>query len=162
MRALHVALLALALAAPSPEAIAQGKGKGKDKAARADKDKDKHKDKHKGDTAVVVTDAGRGRRVVFVDADRQVVRSWWRQTYGRNCPPGLAKKGNGCLPPGQAKKRYVVGQALPSTVVIGSVPSGLRLSVAPAGHRYAYVDGDILLIDAVSRLVVDVIVNALD
>ena len=26
--------------------------------------------------------------------------------FGRNdCPPGLAKKGNGCLPPGQAKKR---------------------------------------------------------
>lgn len=162
MRALHVALLALALAAPSPEAIAQGKGKGKDKGKAARADKDKHKDKHKGDTAVVVTDAGRSRRVVFVDADRQVVRSWWRQTYGRNCPPGLAKKGNGCLPPGQAKKRYVVGQALPSIVVIGSVPSGLRLSPAPAGYRYAYVDGDILLIDAVSRLVADVIVNLLD
>lgn len=23
---------------------------------------------------------------------------------GRNCPPGLAKKNNGCMPPGQAKK----------------------------------------------------------
>ncbi len=22
--------------------------------------------------------------------------------YGANCPPGLAKKNNGCLPPGQA------------------------------------------------------------
>lgn len=32
----------------------------------------------------------------FDDDDRQ---------YGRNgCPPGLAKKNNGCLPPGQAKK----------------------------------------------------------
>ena len=29
------------------------------------------------------------------------------------CPPGLAKKHNGCLPPGQAKKRYDVGQRLP-------------------------------------------------
>ena len=27
-----------------------------------------------------------------------------------SCPPGLAKKGNGCLPPGQAKKLYNVGQ----------------------------------------------------
>lgn len=26
------------------------------------------------------------------------------------CPPGLAKKNNGCLPPGQAKKLYNVGQ----------------------------------------------------
>ena len=26
-----------------------------------------------------------------------------------NCPPGLAKKNNGCLPPGQAKKQYEQG-----------------------------------------------------
>jgi len=156
MKTIHVALAVLALALPSSEAFAKDKGK------------DKHKgkpvkvEKHKGDTAVVVTDAGRARRVVFVDADRQVVRSWWRHTYGRNCPPGLARKDNGCMPPGQAKKRYVVGQALPPAVVIVGVPSGLRLSAAPAGYRYVYVDGDILLIDAASRLVADVIVNVLD
>jgi hypothetical protein len=43
------------------------------------------------------------------------------QAYGYNgpvgygvggCPPGLAKKNNGCLPPGQAKKLYTVGQRL--------------------------------------------------
>ena len=90
------------------------------------------------------------------------MRTWQRETYGRNCPPGLAKKDNGCLPPGQARKRYVVGQTLPSTVVLVKVPSGLRLSVAPAGYRYTYVDGDILLIDAASRLVADVIVHVLD
>jgi hypothetical protein len=27
-----------------------------------------------------------------------------------SCPPGLAKKGNGCMPPGQARKLYNVGQ----------------------------------------------------
>jgi hypothetical protein len=32
--------------------------------------------------------------------------------YGRSCPPGLAKKHNGCLPPGQAKKRFARGQRL--------------------------------------------------
>jgi hypothetical protein len=42
-----------------------------------------------------------------------------RRTYGggdyryadssQSCPPGLAKKGNGCMPPGQAKKRFAVG-----------------------------------------------------
>jgi hypothetical protein len=43
------------------------------------------------------------------------------QQYGygqRGCPPGLAKKNNGCLPPGQAKKlgrgdRYVSGYGTP-------------------------------------------------
>ncbi len=34
-------------------------------------------------------------------------------SYGKSCPPGLAKKGNGCLPPGQAKKAYAVGALLP-------------------------------------------------
>lgn len=32
--------------------------------------------------------------------------------YDRSCPPGLAKKGNGCLPPGQAKKRFAYGQRI--------------------------------------------------
>ena len=138
MKTLHVVLVVLALAVPSSEALAKDKGKDKGK--------------------------GRGRRVVFVDADRQAVRTWRRETYGRDCPPGLAKKNNGCLPPGQAKKRYVVGQRLPATIVIEQVPKVLlpRLTVAPAGYRYAYVDGDILLIDATSRLVADVIVSLLD
>src|SRR4029453_3298808 len=29
------------------------------------------------------------------------------------CPPGLAKKHNGCMPPGQAKKLYRIGQRFP-------------------------------------------------
>jgi hypothetical protein len=32
--------------------------------------------------------------------------------YDRSCPPGLAKKGNGCLPPGQAKKHFARGQRI--------------------------------------------------
>jgi hypothetical protein len=32
--------------------------------------------------------------------------------HDRFCPPGLAKKGNGCLPPGQAKKRFARGQRI--------------------------------------------------
>ncbi|HYJ81682.1 MAG TPA: hypothetical protein VEW26_02430, partial [Allosphingosinicella sp.] len=32
--------------------------------------------------------------------------------YDRFCPPGLAKKGNGCLPPGQAKKLFARGQRI--------------------------------------------------
>ncbi len=32
--------------------------------------------------------------------------------YDRFCPPGLARKGNGCLPPGQAKKLFARGQRI--------------------------------------------------
>ena len=35
-------------------------------------------------------------------------------SYGAGgCPPGLAKKNNGCMPPGQAKKLYNRGQRFP-------------------------------------------------
>jgi hypothetical protein len=48
-----------------------------------------------------------GRR--FADNDRGLFRG-----FVDDCPPGLAKKGNGCLPPGQAKK--LVGAALPAAL----------------------------------------------
>ncbi|WP_426266217.1 hypothetical protein [Sphingomonas sp. LHG3443-2] len=47
------------------------------------------------------------------------------------CPPGLAAKGNGCLPPGQAKK--LVGAALP--VALGS-------ALLPIDYRSWYPDND--------------------
>lgn len=105
------------------------------------------------------------RRVVFVDRDRAAVRSFYTETYGRGgCPPGLAKKDNGCLPPGQAKKRYVVGGALPHDVHITPVPTVLyqRLSPAPSGYAYGVVDGDLLLYSTVGRVVVDVIRSLVD
>ena len=80
--------------------------------------------------------------------------------YGKQgCPPGLAKKRNGCLPPGQAKKRYQLGQRLPSGVGIESLPYELRrrLGSSPDGYRYGYVDGDVLLLEAATNLVVDAI-----
>ena len=102
MKMLHVVLLAAALAAPSP-AMAQGKGKGKGdkgKPAKADKadksDKSNNAAKHEGHSSASA------EKVVIVDADRKSTRDWYRTTYGTNCPPGLAKKNNGCLPPGQA------------------------------------------------------------
>lgn len=142
-RVAAVGLVASALAAP---------------AAHADKDK---KDKH-GKTVVVRDD---GRQVVFLDADRNAVRTYWVDTYGRGkCPPGLAKKGNGCLPPGIAAKRYVVGQPLPQTIVVERVPTVLvpRLRPAPPGYEYAIVDGDVVLMRTTSRVIADAIVNLFD
>ncbi len=59
-----------------------------------------------------------GRRVVHqryvVNNDGRIrYRNWQNADYGviNGCPPGLARKGNGCLPPGQAKKLYQLQQA---------------------------------------------------
>jgi hypothetical protein len=98
--------------------------------------------------------------VVFNDTQRGAAHSYFVNTYGKgNCPPGLAKKNNGCLPPGQAKKRYVVGQPLPKGIVVAQLPSELsvRIGVAPAGYRYGLLDGDLVKLVEGTMLVVDAI-----
>ena len=169
MKALYVVVLAAALAAPSPAAVAKDKG-GKGKPAKADKDKGNKGNKpDKAEKADQHADHGssasgsdRMGKVVIADDDRRAARDWYRSSSGRNCPPGLAKKNNGCLPPGQAKKRYAVGSRLPDDILIKTIPTGLRLSPAPPGYRYGYVDGDVLLVNTTSRVVADVIERILD
>ncbi len=91
----------------------------------------------------------------FQDRDRVVVREYFGQVaqQGR-CPPGLAKKGNGCLPPGQAK-RWAIGAPLPRDLVYYSLPPELvvQLTPPPAGYRYVRVASDILMIAAGTGLV---------
>ncbi len=148
-RTLIAALMAAGLATP-PASADHDKGKGKAKGKERDHD------------AVVVKENDEDRRevVVFTDRDRDAVRTYWVQTYGRGkCPPGLAKKGNGCLPPGHAKARYVVGERLPATVVVRRPPPVLvtRLGPPPVGYEYVIVDGDVLKLAVGTRLVVDAI-----
>jgi hypothetical protein len=100
--------------------------------------------------------------VIFADDDREAVRLYFVEKHGRgNCPPGLAttKKNNGCLPPGQAKKRYRVGQTLPPEVIFVEPPVELasKLRPCPAGYRYVVVDGDLVKLVAGTMLVVDAI-----
>ena len=73
------------------------------------------------------------------------------------CPPGLINKG--CMPPGQAKK-YRIGYALPGEIHYRTIYNwrDYDLGPPPAGHIYGAVDGDILLIRAATRLVVDAII----
>ena len=77
---------------------------------------------------------------------------------GSHCPPGLAKKRNGCMPPGQAKK-WRTGYPLPRDVVYYPVPAdiAIRLGTPPAGHKFVRVATDILLIAVGTGLVIDAI-----
>lgn len=92
----------------------------------------------------------------FDDRDRESVRRYYTSRAGKGCPPGLAKKNNGCMPPGQAKK-WRVGHAMPADVVIYAVPQPIlvMLPPPPPRHRYVRVAGDILLIAVGSQMVVD-------
>ena len=155
VRTLAVSLLFAALAVSPAAADKGGHGKGKSKGKGKDKDS----------VTVVETDRGGRPVAVFADRDRDVFRTWRVETYGRgNCPPGLAKKNRLCMPPGQYKKRYVVGRPLPTSVAFTPLPPVLvtRLGPVPAGYEYAMVDGDVLKLAVGTRLVADAIEDILD
>ena len=96
----------------------------------------------------------------FNDQQRTVVREYYVQNYssGKKCPPGLAKKNNGCMPPGQVRN-WVVGQPVPRGVTVYSVPQPVivQLPPAPYGYRYARIGGDVVLVQQQNNLIVDII-----
>ncbi len=103
-------------------------------------------------------DAPEGRKNAhFEDRHRTYANDYYREQFraGR-CPPGLAKKNNGCMPPGQAKK-WAVGRPLPRDVMYYEVPPVLvvQFGQPPSGHRYVRVAGDILLIAIGTGLVIE-------
>jgi Ni/Co efflux regulator RcnB len=128
-----VGLLAAAPAmADKPEWAGKGKGKGKGQ--------------------------DEARVAHFRDQHQTVLRDYYGEQYRstQSCPPGLAKKNNGCLPPGQAKK-WQLGRPLPRDVVYYEVPPDLitRIGPPPPGYRYVRVGGDILLVKTEGAIIVD-------
>lgn len=122
--------------------------------------KEQRKD-HKGEQER----AAAAQRHHFDEQHRLSVRQYYDEHYGeqyrgRRCPPGLAKKHNGCMPPGQAKK-WEVGQPLPTHVAHHNVPQALvtQIGTPPAGQRYVRVGGDVLLVSNRTGLVLDAIQN---
>ncbi len=100
------------------------------------------------------------RRDHFERRQHDAVRTYYDNEYSRSkrCPPGLAKKHNGCMPPGQAKK-WQVGQPLPRHVTYYQVPRQLVVEIGqpPSGYRYVRVSSDILLMAIGTRMIVDAI-----
>jgi len=95
----------------------------------------------------------------FGDGDRRAAQEYYQGAApGKKCPPGLAKKGNGCMPPGQAKK-WARGRPLPHDIVVYDLPRDLRyrLPPPPSGHRYVQIGADILMIAIGTSMVVDAI-----
>lgn len=100
--------------------------------------------------------------IVIADRDRAAVYGYYRNDFlAGNCPPGLAKKNNGCLPPGQAKKLWAIGQPLPASVVFYPLPGPLlvQLTPAPAGYQYVRVANDILMMAIGTRMIAGAIAD---
>ena len=123
-----------------------------DKGHKGHKD-DKWEKGHKGDKG------DREGRRHFEDRHYTVVHEYYVEHYrdGR-CPPGLKKKHNGCMPPGQAKK-WKMGRPLPPDVIYYEVPQPLVVQIGPppSGYRYVRVAGDILMLAIGTGIVVDAI-----
>lgn len=79
-----------------------------------------------------------------------------------NCPPGLAKKGNGCLPPGRAKKMYNIGQKynrdLGSNWSYNQIPDQLRSQYSlDRNAQYYYNNGYLYQVDPKTMLIIQAI-----
>ncbi|HZQ71764.1 MAG TPA: hypothetical protein VFB08_02525 [Burkholderiales bacterium] len=142
------AALALAFTAPAfsePPPWAKGKGNREERG----EDRDDHGGKRK---------EMRGGH--FEERHRVAVREYYEHEYrgGKKCPPGLAKKQNGCMPPGQARK-WQMGRPLPRDVVYYAVPQQLQVQIGapPAGYKYVRVASDILMIAVGTGVVADAI-----
>jgi hypothetical protein len=100
-----------------------------------------------------------GHHNYFDDRRKSIIRDYYSGIRGSgNCPPGLAKKHNGCQPPGQAKK-WQIGRPLPGDVVYYPLPYELlhHLGHTSEGQKLVRVGTDILLISVGTSLVLDAI-----
>ncbi len=138
------------LAATGPAAANPGKGHGQGKQVTA-----KHgKAHHAGKTHR----AGKSRGLVTSDRFGRLYALDARGT----CPPGLAKREIGCLPPGQAKKLYNVGQRynrnFGNTWNYNQIPDYLRSQYSfDQSDRYYYRNGYLYQVDPKTMLVQQVI-----
>lgn len=138
------------------------RGKGGKKGGHNDGNRhsnDRHDDDRRNDHRHGGDDVNIRIGAYFGGSQRQIVHDYYGSEFkSGHCPPGLAKKNNGCQPPGQAKK-WSRGHVLPDYVTHYRVPGALitRLGPPPAGYKYVRVASDILLIAIGTSMVVDAI-----
>ena len=155
-----VASTALLIASGSAYAEKPEKGNGGEQ--RGQKENRKGGGNEKGNRVDGGRDSGQGGVSVsfnFGGAETRIVRDYYGgQVAKGKCPPGLAKKGNGCQPPGQAKQ-WQKGRALGSDVRYYDIPNELRirLPAPPLNHKYVQLGTDLLLIAVGTAIVVDAI-----
>ena len=75
----------------------------------------------------------------------------------KGCPPGLAKKGGPCIPPG-LRKHWVRGDYIPHDVTYRRIYYDKYDLPAPrSGHFYASIGGDIYLLAEATQRVIEAI-----
>lgn len=93
----------------------------------------------------------------FTDSLRIIIGDYYsRARTSGHCPPGLAKKNNGCLPPGQARK-WRRGEYLPRDAEFYDLPAALiaELGRTPEGAKIVQAGAGILLVSTGTGLILD-------
>jgi hypothetical protein len=135
-----------ALAATGPAIAKPGNGNGHSHANKAN---------HAGHSAAA---HGRADRGIVIDRNGRL----YALDARGSCPPGLAKKNNGCQPPGQAKKLFNVGQRYNRNFgnlwTYNQIPDYLRSQYDfDRGDRFYYNNGYLYQVDPRTMLVEQVI-----
>jgi hypothetical protein len=142
-----VVALASATGVAAQPGHGKGKGQGQAKHASMKHGGVKNTAKARADRGVITSD--RAGRYYALDARG-------------SCPPGLAKRNNGCMAPGQAKKLYNVGQRYNRNSgnlwSYNQIPDALRSQYSlDQSDRYYYNSGNLYQVDPKSMLVERVI-----
>lgn len=158
---LRCSIVSIALALTAGGAFAEKPSWAGDGVQKKEK---KHRDgKGREDSGDANERQGAGVVLGFSSDDRRIIGEYYgAQVRQGHCPPGLAKKHNGCQPPGQAK-RWQRGQPLPKDLGYYELPHELRVRLPPPPpqHRYVQVAGDILMIAVGTSMVVDAVEDIL-
>lgn len=174
MRKFILLVSAAAMAASMPALAKPGKGGGNSGAKAQTSVKAKAGPVRAKSTVRARTDArantrARTRTGASVDRTRDIDRDGIPDYRDRNiaragdasCPPGLARKDNGCLPPGQAKKIFAEGQRIPDGYNFftdySAIPERYRDDIPEmyrsGDYRYIYRDQSVYVVDPATRLV---------
>jgi hypothetical protein len=131
----------LALTAVKPGLAAQGRGRGKHSQA------EEQNEQQSSHVAVAIS-----------KTDQRIIREWFAQPSNlKGLPPGLAKKES--LPPGLQKQLVRNGQLPPGLQKkIQPMPVALeeKLGPVPEGTKRVVINGSIVLFNAHTNLVLDI------
>ena len=162
-----VSVLCAGLASPASADNDKNKGQGHSGGPKAEKSDNDHGRGNGSPTSGQRSVSGPiavvpHQQIVVLDHDRDIVRTFYRNEFvaGR-CPPGLAKKNNGCMPPGQVNRTWAIGQPLPPEVVYYPIRRELwtQLTPPPYGYEYVRVNDDIVLISSATRVIAALLGN---
>jgi len=140
----------------SISAFIAGPAFGKKPDDQGNNDKQHSSDQHKESSSHHHDD--NNSRMYFNDDRTQYIKRYYSESKhnGKNCPLGLAKKHNGCQPPGHEKKWHK-GERLSRDVIYYDLPHSLTVELGhvPAGQKIVRVGTDILLISIGTGMVLD-------